>query len=198
MATVTLRPAGVGGSSTNDAVGDTPNWKCVDDVTSDSDTTYVSCPTNTSRIDLYTIDSNSIGASDTINSVTVYAVAYRTAGRASSGNIYMRIVENAITTEGGANNLGASYATFSTTWTTRPSDGGAFTKTDIDSLQIGFNIFSGLTNTCRTTQVYVIIDYTPAAGTSIKTIDGLAIASVKTKNSLAIASVKSVNGVSNT
>lgn len=43
----------------------------------------------------------------------------------------------------------------------------------------------------------VAIKPVTAAGSLIKTVNGLAIASVKTKNGLAIASVKSINGLTN-
>ena len=52
-------------------------------------------------------------------------------------------------------------------------------------------------DTVYCTQVYVEVDYTAVAATSIKTVMGIPIANVKTINGVAIASVKSFLGVSN-
>lgn len=168
MATVTLRPAGVGNTTTLTPNGVASNYGCVNEVSVDNDTTYVDMGTVGSSKDLYTINSNSIGASDTINSITVYVVGRMvTTGRLISASLSATIRENATTTNGTAQNLSTtSYVTKSQTWTTKPSSGTAFTQTDITNLEIGVIISQSDANNCRCTQVYVVVDYTPAAATS--------------------------------
>jgi len=158
MATVTLRPIS-DNSVTHTPVGAASNWDCVNEASSDDDTTYVRGTSLTT--DLYNIEANSIGASDTINSVTIYAVAKLIAGRAASRNIYMKIGG---TTVGSTTPLTTTYATYSGTTTTNPATGLAFTKAEIDSLVFGFTTDSALLGTSYTTQVYAIIDYTPSGG----------------------------------
>lgn len=166
MATVTLRPAGAGNETTLTPNGAASNYECVKEVIVDDDTTYVNKGTIGSSKDLYIIDSNSIGASDTINSITVYVVGRMvTTGRLITASLAATIRENATTTLGTAQNLSTtSYVTKSQTWTTKPSSGTAFTQTDITNLQIGVAISQSDSNNCRCTQVYVVVDYTPSGG----------------------------------
>lgn len=169
MATVTLRPAGAGNSTQLTASGAATNHGCVNEATADNNTTYVVTTTsNGTQKDLYTIDANSIGASDTINSITVYIIARATAtGRLITCNRQISIRENGTDTHDTSVALTTSYATSSKTWTTKPSNGAAWTKTDITNLQIGAQfIISGAT-TARATMIYVIVDYTAAGGSRV-------------------------------
>ena len=64
-----------------------------------------------------------------------------------------------------AHTLGNSYAQFSTAYNSGPS-GGAWTWTDIDTMQIGVYLIHGDTpggtqNVARCTQVWVVVNYTP-------------------------------------
>ena len=163
MATETLRPNGAG-----DETFATPsagaNWECVDESSHDSDTSYVSTTSPGGVTDLYAKSSNSIGAGDTINSVTVYMVARITSsGRLINGQANNVIKENGVKTTATAKSLTTSYVSYSTTYTTKPSNGTAWTKTDIDNLQIGVRLAAQST-TSRCTQVYVVVDYTPSGG----------------------------------
>lgn len=169
MATVTLRPAGAGNETNLTPNGAAANHGCVNEVSVDGDTTYVDLGTIGGTKDLYTIDTNSIGGSDTINSITVYLVARMvTTGRLMSGGVSATIRENGTTTNGLANNLTTtSYVTKSQTWTTKPSSGTAFTQTDITNLEIGVIISQSNANNVRCTQVYVVVDYTPTGGGSV-------------------------------
>lgn len=161
MATVTLRPAS-NNSVQHNPIGATNNWECVDDITSDDDTTYVFY-TNDSATDHYNAESNTIGASDTINSVTIYAVAKLITARLAERSIEMTVSSTVV---GGANPLTSSYATYSYTTTTNPTTGVAWTKSNIDSLVFGFRTTSALSGRGYITQSYVIVDYTPAASSS--------------------------------
>lgn len=168
MATVTLRPNGAGNETSWTPNGAGTNYGCVSEVSVDNDTTYLNfAGAGTNKRDLYTIDANSIGAGDTINSITVYVVARLvTTGRLVTTNVATCIRENGTTTQSGNHAITlTSYVTKSNTWTTKPSNGTAFTKTDIDNLQIGVFGVQTDSNNCRCTQVYVVVDYTASSGT---------------------------------
>ena len=170
MATTTLRPSGAGNETNWTPNGVATNHGCVNEVSVDNDTTYNNFPGNgANKRDLYVIDANSIGASDTINSITVYMVARMvTSGRLISVVVAPVIRENGTTTQGTGQNLSTtSYVTKSQTWTTKPSSGTAFTRTDITNLEIGIYASQSDSNNCRCTQAYVIVDYTAAGGGSI-------------------------------
>ena len=177
MATVTLRPAGAGNETNLTPHGVASNYGCVNEVSVDNDSTYVDLGTIGQTKDLYTIDTNSIGGSDTINSITVYVVARMvTTGRLISGGVSATIRENGTTTNGVANNLTTtSYVTKSQTWTTKPSSGTAFTQTDITNLEIGVIISQSNANNVRCTQVYVVVDYTPSGGGSVSKLGLLGV-----------------------
>lgn len=169
MATTTLRPAGAGNSTQLTATGAGTNHGCVNESSSDGDTTYVVTSIgNGTQTDLYTIDANSIGVSDTINSITVYLIARATAtGRLITANRVITIRENSVTTYDASGALTTSYVTYSKTWNTKPSNGTSWTKTDIDNLEIGVRLVinnNGGSAAARCTQVYVIVDYTPSGG----------------------------------
>lgn len=169
MATTTLRPAGAGNSTQLTATGAGTNHGCVNESSSDGDTTYVVTSISSGhQTDLYTIDANSIGVSDTINSITVYIIARATAiGRLITANRVITIRENSVTTYDASVALTTSYATYSKTWNTKPSNGTSWTKTDIDNLEIGVRLVinnNGGSAAARCTQVYVIVDYTPSGG----------------------------------
>jgi len=171
MATQTLRPNGAGSLTNWTANGLPSNYQCVNEGIADNDTTYLDFTgAGTNKTDLYTIDSNSIGATDTINSITVYAVVRMvTTGRLISSSVALCIKENGTTTQGSTQSLIlTSYVTKSNTWTVKPSNGSAFTQTDITNLEIGVYGIQSNTQNCRCTQVYVVVDYTPSGGSVSK------------------------------
>ena len=195
MATVTLRPAGVGTDTSHTPTGAATNHGCVSEDSVDNDTTYVYKAVPGSNRDLYTIDANSIGASDTINSITVYVVGRMvTTGGLISTSIGAVIRENATTTSGTLQALTTtSYVTKSQTWTTKPSSGTAFTQTDITNLEIGVTISISDANNGRCTQVYVVVDYTPTAGgTAISKVINVRYASLKNVGGVPIANIKKI------
>jgi len=173
MATVTLRPTGAGTvTQLTPSAGN--NFDCVKEVTQDGDSTYVSMndAAGINKTDLYTIETNSIGASDVINSVTVYAYARHVLATHATGARGLTIRENSTTTVETMNAMSSSYFLYSKTWTVRPSDSSAFTKADIDSLQIGITLANlGSTATSvRCTQIYVVVNYTPSGGGSTSAV----------------------------
>lgn len=166
MATVTLRPTGNGTLQTGTATGAATNWECVSEASSDDDVTYIVFGINGVFINTFTIGSSGIGTSDVINSVTVYIrMRNESSGRLVSSTNFPSVYE------GGANRINSSaagstsYTNISNTWTTKPSSGLAWTKADIDVLEIGAHCAANSTN-IRLTNVYVVVDYTPAGGGS--------------------------------
>lgn len=171
MATQRLRPTGAGFLTNWTANGAATNYQCVYEGTADNDTTYLDFTGIGANVtDLYTIYANSIGLTDTINSVTVYVVARMvTTGRLISSSVAPCIRENGTTTQASTQPLtSTSYATKSNTWTVKPSDGLAFTQSDITNLEIGVYGIQSNSQNCRCTQVYVVVDYTPSGGSVSK------------------------------
>lgn len=171
MATLTLRPNGVGNiDQWNPNVG--ASWECVDDVVSDDFTTYTFGDPNAGADFLCTIESNSIGASDTVNNISIYFRIWNNDGKSGNCNAIPLYRENSITSIGSNYASIATWGTFFQTFSVKGSNGTLFTKSDIDSLQIGLRTDQLVNETVICTQLYVIVDYTPAAGgtTAVKPI----------------------------
>ncbi len=153
----------------------TDNWDMVNEASSDGDTTYVYASQSTGTADdVYnTTDSTVIYPWDTINSVAVTVVAKYSV---ANGKVVPLIRENGTTTAGSSNTLTSSYAEYTNTWTTRPSDGAAWTLDDINALGAGARLLGNSTWTARSTQVYVTVTYT--AGTPPGGIIGPNIVSI--------------------
>lgn len=177
MTTQTLNPNG------NSDVQLTPspltylNWQCVSSdhqTEPDEDATIVSQEsiTGTQR-DLYTLDPNTIGPGDTINSVAVYHRSKKTG--AHTGSSAGVIKTHGTEYKGGTFNLTTSYVTNSNTWTTNPFTGAPWTKAEIDALIAGVALYvSNILNTVSVcTWVYVVVSYTPAAPSWTSHGDGL-------------------------
>jgi len=173
MPTETLRPNGSGDSTQLIAVGDSPNYKCVDEEISDGDTTYVRSDTTTNPLlDLYTIPASSIPAGSTINSVTLYTVC-----RQITTPYYPKFT-GAIKKPDGTILYGATrqitsgstaYQVFSDAFT-------GLSLSDLVGLQIGIQIqqiSGGILWQGRCTQVYIVIDYTPPAVAKKPIMNGL-------------------------
>jgi hypothetical protein len=165
MATITLRPNGTGFVD-----GWIPlsgeSWQNINDVVADDSVTYTLGSSTFLPDFLCTIESNSIGASDTINSITIYfRVLCDFLPEIGSSNILPIYRENS-TISYGSNyvNSPGLWGTFFETFTVRGSDSSAFSKSDIDSLQIGLISDQSTLADVLCTQLYVVVDYTPAGG----------------------------------
>jgi len=160
MSTLILRPNGDGSFGQEwTTVGDTPNYKCVDETTSDGDDTYVYSNTSYDS-DSYTLENTSdvITEDTTINSITVHFVAK------GVGNIDCWVRENSGQNSIGKETLTSSYVDYSFTYNEPIYDDPPFDKTYIDNLEVGPESTSD-TNEKYLTQVYVVVDYTESSGT---------------------------------
>ena len=160
--TETLRPDALGAETSipYQHPDSTAHYDKVDEDSADNDTTYVYCGGTESYRDLYALPAHSVG-SGTINSVKVYV----TCRRSASGVAYCRpsLRSNTTVTDGDEQEITGSYAVYSQQWNTNPANGN-WTWDDIDALQIGVVLRNDGSSSVRCTQVYVEIDYTPAAG----------------------------------
>ena len=133
------------------------NWQNVDEATSDGNDTYVYGQYTFYVRDLYNLFDHTT-ESETINSVTIYILARKDVQVAGGGKTLIKT--------GGTEYLGAentltdSYASYSTTYTTNPQAGGAWTWAQIDALQAGVALRTGINYWSYCTQVYVEVNYT--------------------------------------
>jgi hypothetical protein len=169
MATEILRPNAAGDVTALFPSGASFNWDCVNDVTPDGLSTYVVC--SIEGYDLYNIPNTSIPDGATINSVTVYAYCnadypgnYAKVRIKTGGTEYYSALLYVAQTP--------SWTLISETWNTNPKSSLAWTKSDLNALQIGVYLIwhNQYYPYTRCTQVYVEIDYT-GPETYTKTVD---------------------------
>jgi hypothetical protein len=162
MAIETLRPNAAGDeTSLSQYPASTYHWDKVDEATADDNTTYVYTTAASYQRDLYNLPAHSVG-SGTINSITIY---FRIAINYSGTTVYAKPSQKSGTTVTDGTEVtrtGAiTYLTYSQTYTTNPATGVAYTWDEIDALQIGVCLKSGIYGiSARCTQVYVEVDYT--------------------------------------
>jgi RHS repeat-associated protein len=177
--TAVLRPNSAGSSSQWTPVGCTQNWQCVDETTSDGDTTRVESST-LGAVDGYALQ-DLTQTSGTILSVSVTAVARFYALHCNIdptlcyGSIKLQVNGYSGTTR----SLISSYQSIGETWTTNPATGQPWTISQVNALQAGVQLVD-VGNVARVTQVYVsvvIVDrttYTYANGaTGMDTLTSL-------------------------
>ncbi len=154
---VTYRPESDGYSSGSySRTGDTANWSCLDDVSADNFTSYLSANTGqTCRAYCHFANPAERGK---INSVTIYVRGY-----VSGDGAYMPSVYNDSTPSDGAWISTSGWTTTAYTLTTNPWTSGDWSWDDLNNLQIGGLFFRYSTDSRGIlTQVYVVIDYTPS------------------------------------
>jgi hypothetical protein len=151
-----LRPSAAGDKTENLKFGGATNWECVKEVIPDENTTYVYLSGLEIYTDLYKIPPSSYNIG-TINSVIITIRSWMYGASALS--------RTHIKTEGteydGVNNHEDTYTNFTTTYTTNPFTGVAWTWAEITDLQIGVKHFASATSTVRTTQVFCTVNFTP-------------------------------------
>ena len=164
MATEILRPNAAGDYTniTTQYPASTYHWDKVDEASSDDDTTYIEVPGTSELRDVFHLGASSIPTGSTINSVTVY---HNCRATVPLNPAYFRPLLRLGTSE----TLGTVISTTSTTYTlqsealVRPG-GGSWSVADLANLQVGIGLYAQIdTKASRCTQVYVVVDYTPAA-----------------------------------
>ena len=171
MATLILRP-NAAGDSTLWTPNTGANYAAVDEVVNDGDTTYVSNPSTSSKDDLYNIGTDALLDGATISQIELFVSAKNvlsgTSGSTPSDPTLYRLVKTGGTVYAGAGaTIGSAYADGSYVWATNPNTSAAWTKSDIDDLQVGIRSAqtAGGGNKLKTpyaTQVWVVVTYTTA------------------------------------
>ncbi len=166
--TVTLRPNANGDESglTGSDADQIDNYLLIDEATSDDDTTYVSVGnTDTYLTDLYNVADTTVSGKGKINSVTVY-IHVRAGNTPTQASAYTRIKTNGFAYDGTALTITTTYATYNTAYTTNPQSGNEWTWAEVNALQAGVALrrptTTGPNKWSRATQVWVVVDYTPA------------------------------------
>lgn len=169
------RPAAAGDNNAftvqvGGTAGAANNYTRVNEVTPDDATSYNGDITS-GDIDDFAVGSTSIGASDTVNVVSV-GVRYRAAIASAEATFKARIKK----TSGGTVSSSAGIKPTSTTWTTNANavakvypitlyndpDGNPWTATTLNSAQIGYTISTTGTNAVDVSTVWMLVDSTPA------------------------------------
>lgn len=167
----TLRPNAAGTYAQLNISGCDANYKCVDEVNKDDDTTYVYSDSSAGyKDDSYNLE-NHTTETGTIKSVTVYAWIRRLKYTGSSYGAYlsMRIGGNSYYSNY-FTPTSTSYTLYSWTKTTNPNGGGAWTWANVDSLEAGLK-FALVPDDeqLRATQLYVIVEYEEDINPEIRT-----------------------------
>lgn len=159
---IILRPAG-NHTSNLDNYGDSMNYQCVDDVSSDSDTTYVyNDGSGTIVRDRYLIEELSEIPLGNITNVTVYQISRKDTSTSlveSHGYVWANGSNDGIN----GNIYTTSYQTFTSVFTTNPGTGSAWEWCDFNSsnFQFGVEIYNDGSSKGRCTQCWIVIEYDP-------------------------------------
>jgi len=150
--TLSLQVNGPGADSAWTYAGGSADFTNVQ--TQDGDTSYVFV-TSSNKNHTWTVDDSS-GQSGAINSVTVHAFL--------NGNERVKLGVNTTFMPTGVTVTG-SYVEYTNPWATNPA-GGAWTWANVDALEIGLRSQNsgGWSGDVRATHIWVVVDYTPAAG----------------------------------
>lgn len=163
---MTLRPEGDGGIQL-DRNAEDANWKCVDDVIKDDDTTYVSTfeTPAAQRSDRYTCEPEY--DQGTINSVTIYCWVRCTEIATTKAFGMTFLFTHALGYYGTQTDLTVAWALLSKVYTDNPNTLTTWTMAEVKAMQIGVSLKPGITGGITTgeprcTQVYAVVNYTPA------------------------------------
>ena len=160
MAIEIRRPTGAGNDTELSYTGDTANYLCVDEAVADDDTTKVYIADDANYFDDYTIDSTSIAAGSTINSVTVYARIKTETITEGTNNINL-LVSSTLYQSDDLIGSNEPYTNLSNVWNENPDTSSAWTVSSIDTFNIGVSL-----SYAHCTQVWVSVDYTEPTTTS--------------------------------
>lgn len=160
MATETLRPNAAGDVTDWTANGAATVWECVDEASADDDTTRAQQVADVSNKDFLVNLGSTALTTERIDSVALTLRMKVGTGTACALNYLWK--ENGTQTVGGSiTGLNSStYTDVTETRTVRPSDGGAWTTSDLNALQIGCRrVGDLLTSAIRCTQAFVVVTY---------------------------------------
>lgn len=177
-----MRPNATGDTETAGIgkTGDTPGWKCIDEVTPDDATTYISIAATSDTIDV-NLDSSSTAGIPSTALINVVQMGYRfSATTASSCSITPRIrsasggtaVDGTATTvnvTSWVTNFNGNKSVYPLTSYTDPTTGVAWTATgtnSLDNAQIGFTS-TDATPDPQITAAWLLVDYTNAPTVSL-------------------------------
>jgi hypothetical protein len=147
--------------------GDSNRWDCLNDISSDGDSTYIS---STSANEIY--DANlescaSAGISGDVNAIKVIAISKYTGTDPGASPIEVRVKSGAsvVQTDVGFSENGGptSYRAYSLICYEDPA-GGNWSTSDLDSLQVGVSN-ENTVGTTRVTSLYSMVAYVPSAFT---------------------------------
>ena len=166
--TTTFRPNAAGDITQLIPVGDAPNWKCVDDIVPDENTTFVRVDLVGDLYDLYNIPNHTTEVG-VITNVCVFARVRTGGGNTSFHQI--KIKTQATEYVGTYRTATSGWATYSDNWDINPNTLVAWTWADIDALQIGIRLDNNNASWSEDcTQVYAVITYdTPPISPQIRT-----------------------------
>jgi|GEM_PF-1292370 len=158
-------------TQTGGTAGSSNNFTRVDEVTPDDATSFNGSSTLNQQ-DLFNVSDSGIGASDTVNVVSVGARLRNNVVDATTA-IKLEIEK----TTGGTIAQSAAIIANTTTWannnpsfsnnnyalsTYQDPDGAAWTQSTLDTMQIGYKLTTGGTNRIDVSSVWALVDYTPA------------------------------------
>jgi len=154
---LTIRPNAAGTFSQWVPVGDSPNYKCVDEEIRDADVTYVR-DTVGKKSDSYNLQDHTTETGE-ISNVKVVVWAYDASG---PENIHLTVVIGGTQYLGLQKVLTGSYAQYTENWAKNPSTLANWTWSGIDALQAGiYTVPTGKwTGNVHVTQLYVEVTYT--------------------------------------
>ena len=203
MAIETLRPNGTGDEENIEGAssGIGNHWQDVDEAVEDGATTQVWTGATNWQRDLYNIANHSVG-NGAINFIKVYSVGWYTYPTGDSDRTDFKIAIKSGTeggvpdtvSEGDEESLPKNPANrqlFSYQWNANPATSAAWTWDEIDNLQIGVSMrdsYSGDGAIAHCTQVYVEIDFTPAATEKTSSDTGSGVESTPMSSAILIGS----------
>lgn len=136
---ITLRPNANGDLNTWTAVGDDENWKCVDDVISDDDATYVLSPASSEGAfnERYNLENSS--ASGAISSIEVFMYVYEWWEEPCPDTLFIGIISNGSSNFSGTlSGQNGVWTLISFVWNNNPFTLNPWTWNEINDLVIGW------------------------------------------------------------
>ena len=166
-------PNGAGASTgITTLYGAATHWQAV--LTNDGNTSYVGEPISTNGYDLYATNVNV--AAYSISSVVVSILADNALDTNDGCDAKTELYTHSTLYTGVSNSAamladGTNYDDYSTTYSTNPFTGSAWTVADVNAMQIGVYLNSGAAGAAaRCTCVYAVVNYTPQKIVSVSGI----------------------------